>query len=185
MAETPSAMLDLGTPLPAFSLPDLDGQTHTEADFANAQALVVAFICPHCPYVTHVRPAFAKLAREYQAKNIAFVAINSNDAVTHPDDDRAGMRREAAAAGYTFPYLHDETQETAKAFGAACTPDLFVFDRQRRLAYRGQFDSTRPKSGGPATGADLRRALDALVAGQPVPADQRPSVGCNIKWKPE
>jgi thiol-disulfide isomerase/thioredoxin len=144
----------------------------------------VAFICPHCPYVAHLRPALVQVAKDYQPKDVVFVAINSNDAGTYPDDDRAGMKREAAAAGFTFPYLHDESQQVAKVFRAACTPDFFVFDRLGRLAYRGQFDSSRPKGGAAANGADLRQALDALLTGQPVPPTQRPSVGCNIKWKP-
>jgi thiol-disulfide isomerase/thioredoxin len=184
MAETPSTMLALGTELPSFALPDLDGKVVTDRDFTNARALVVAFLCPHCPYVKHVRQAFAELAKEYQARDVVVVAINSNDATAYPEDDPAGMRREASSPGYTFPYLHDESQEVAKAFRAACTPDFFVFDRQRRLAYRGQFDDSRPNSATPTTGADLRGALDALLAGTPVSARQRPSVGCNIKWKP-
>jgi peroxiredoxin len=183
MAETPSTMLALETALPPFSLPDLDGNIVTGRDFETADALVVAFICPHCPYVTHLRSAFVQVANDYESKNVAFVAINSNDPSVSPDDDLAGMKREAASAGFTFPYLQDSTQEVAKIFRAACTPDFFVFDRRRRLAYRGQFDSTRPRSGGPATGADLRQALDALLAGQPVSSTQHPSVGCNIKWK--
>ena len=186
MAETPSTMLALGTALPSFAVPDLDGKTVTDRDFPSAPALVVAFICPHCPYVKHVRQAFAQLAKEYQQQQqVAIVAINSNDAQAFPDDDPAGMRREASAAGFTFPYLYDESQEVAKAFRAACTPDFFVFDRDRRLAYRGQFDGSRPNSATPATGADLRAALDAVVAGRAPSADQRPSVGCNIKWKPQ
>jgi len=184
MAETPSTMLALGTTLPSFSLPDLDGKTVTDRDFPDAPALVVAFICPHCPYVKHVREAFAQMAKDYQRHQVAVVAINSNDAQAFPDDDPAGMRREASAAGFTFPYLYDESQEVAKAFRAACTPDFFVFDRHRRLAYRGQFDRSRPKSATPVTGADLRRAIDAVVAGEAPSPEQRPSVGCNIKWKP-
>jgi thiol-disulfide isomerase/thioredoxin len=177
-------MQPLGTPLPPFSLPDLEGRTVGDRDFRDAPALIVAFLCPHCPYVKHVRPAFAQLVKEYQPRGVAVVAINSNDASAFPDDDPAGMRREAAEAGFTFPYLHDESQEAARAFQAACTPDFFVFDRDRRLAYRGQFDASRPTSGTPATGADLRGALDRLLAGEPVPPAQQPSVGCSIKWKP-
>jgi peroxiredoxin len=184
MAETPSTMLALGTELPSFSLPDLDGTQVSDRDFAEAQALVVAFICPHCPYVKHVRQAFVQVVRDYQPHNVAIVAINSNDASAFPDDDPAGMKREAAAAGFTFPYLYDESQRVALAFRAACTPDFFVFDRRRRLAYRGQFDGSRPNSAAPATGADLRGALDALIGGQRVSPTQHPGVGCNIKWKP-
>jgi thiol-disulfide isomerase/thioredoxin len=178
-------MLDLGTALPTFSLPDLEGKIVTDRDFPNAAALVVAFVCPHCPYVEHVRRSFAELANAYQRRQVAIVAINSNDAQTFPDDDPAGMRREASAAGFTFPYLYDEGQEIAKAFRAACTPDFFVFDGDRRLAYRGQFDGSRPKSATPVTGADLRGALDAILAGRAPSSAQRPSVGCNIKWKPQ
>jgi peroxiredoxin len=184
MAETPSTMRALCTELPTFSLPDLNGTLVSNRDFQNAAATVVAFICPHCPYVQHVRQAFVQLAQEYQSRHVAIVAINSNDANAFPDDDLSGMKREASAAGFTFPYLRDESQQVARAFHAACTPDFFVFDRQRRLAYRGQFDGSRPKNATPVTGADLRKALDALLAGQPVTRDQRPSVGCNIKWKP-
>jgi thiol-disulfide isomerase/thioredoxin len=184
MGETPSTMLALGTELPSFALPDLDGTVVSDRDFANATALVVAFLCPHCPYVKHVRRAFAEFAKEYQSRNVAVVAINPNDATAYPEDGPAGMRREAASAGYRFPYLRDENQDVARAFRAACTPDFFVFDRHRRLAYRGQFDASRPNSPAPLTGADLRGALDALLAGTPVASMQRPSVGCSIKWKP-
>ena len=176
-------MLELGTELPPFSLPNLDGRMVGDRDFAG-RAVVVAFLCPHCPYVKHVRPAFAAAAKEYQAKGVSFVAINSNDAVAYPEDDPTGMTREAASAGFTFPYLYDETQDVAKVFRAACTPDFFLFDRHHRLVYRGQFDASRPKSAVPVTGADLRLALDALLAGTSVSSVQRPSVGCNIKWKP-
>jgi thiol-disulfide isomerase/thioredoxin len=184
MAETPSTMLDLGTELPPFSLPDLDGAIVSDQDFRNAKALVVAFICPHCPYVKHLRQGFVQLAKDYQARHVAIVVINSNDVNAFPEDDPAGMRREASAAGFTFPYLYDESQQVAKAFRAACTPDFFVFDGQSRLAYRGQFDDSRPNSKTPVTGVDLRHALDALISGQRVSSTQRPSVGCNIKWKP-
>jgi peroxiredoxin len=177
-------MLPLGTELPSFSLPNLDGKTVADTDFVGAPALVVAFVCPHCPYVTHIRGAFAQLAKDYQSQRVAFVAINANDADAYPEDGPKGMKREAASAGYTFPYLRDESQAVAKAFRAACTPDLYVFDGGRRLVYRGQFDGTRPSRPGPATGADLRAALDGVLAGRPVPVEQRPSVGCNIKWKP-
>jgi thiol-disulfide isomerase/thioredoxin len=187
MAETPSSMLPLGSPLPPFSLPGLDGRRVADTDVAGAAALVVAFLCPHCPYVAHIREALARLARDYTPRGVAFVAINSNDANQYPEDGPEGMKREAASAGYTFPYLRDEGQSVARAFRAACTPDLYVFARGeagQRLVYRGQFDDSRPHRTGPATGADLQAALDAVLAGQAVSTDQRPSVGCNIKWKP-
>src|SRR5207249_2268451 len=141
------------------------------------------FICPHCPFVRHVRNEFARFAREYQAKGLRIVAINSNDSIAFPDDSPEGMKDEISKAGYTFPYLYDDTQEVAKAFRAACTPDFFLFDGERRLVYRGRFDDSRPNSGKAATGRDLTAAVDALLAGNPLPADQRPSMGCNIKWK--
>jgi len=184
MSETLSTMAPLGSVLPSFSLPDLEGKRVSDRDFADARALIVAFICPHCPYVKHVRQAFAQLAKDYQARDVAIVAINSNDEDAFPDDDLAGMKREATQVGYSFPYLRDESQDFARAFHAACTPDFFVFGPGRRLVYRGQFDSSRPSSGTLATGIDLRDALDAVISGQTVSAAQRPSVGCNIKWKP-
>ena len=153
------------------------------ADFAAAPAVLVAFICNHCPYVKHVRAAFAKLARDYQAKGVAVVGINSNDAAAYPDDSPARMKEEKAAAGYTFPYLYDETQEVARAYRAACTPDFFVFDKSRKLVYRGQMDASRPGNEKPNDGADLRAALDAVLAGHAPAAHQIPSIGCNIKWK--
>jgi peroxiredoxin len=182
MAATPSTMLDLGTTLPAFRLRDLNGKAVTSNDFAKSQGLLVAFICPHCPYVRHVRAEFARLASEIQQRGIAVIAINSNDTTAFPDDSPDGMRKEAAEVGYTFPYLFDDTQEVAKSFRAACTPDFFLFDSQRRLVYRGQFDDSRPNSQVPVTGKDLRGAIDALLAGKPIPTEQRPSLGCNIKW---
>lgn len=184
MALTPSTMLPLGTIAPDFSLPDTTGKTVSLADFANAPALLVAFICNHCPYVKHIQRGFADFAREYQPRGLAIVAINANDVQNYPDDSPARMAQEARRAGYTFPYLFDETQAVAKAYRAACTPDFFLFDRQRRLVYRGQFDGSRPGNNVPVTGSDLRRAADAALSGQPVPADQKPSMGCNIKWKP-
>jgi peroxiredoxin len=184
MAETPSTMLALGTSVPAFSLPDLNGRMVSDRDFKDADALVIAFLCPHCPYVKHVRAAFGRAAADYQSRKVAVVGINSNDTAAFPEDDAAGMAREAKEAGYTFPYLRDESQDVARAFRAACTPDFFVFDRDRRLVYRGQFDSTRPRGPAAATGEDLRAALDALLAGRAIAEVQRPSVGCNIKWKP-
>ena len=184
MPETPSTMLALGTSLPSFQLPDHEGRVHSDRDFASAPALLVAFICPHCPYVKHIRPELARFATEYAGRGLAVVAINSNDPVALPDDDVAGMKREAEGAGYRFPYLVDESQEAAKAFRAACTPDFFLFDRTHRLVYRGQFDDSRPGRPHPVTGADLRAAADAVLEGRPI-ADgtQRPSVGCDIKWK--
>jgi peroxiredoxin len=185
MAQTASTMmLPLGAKAPAFELPDPSGRVSSLAEFDGSPALLVAFICNHCPYVKHVRAGFASLATEYQARGVAVVAIASNDAKAYPDDGPEGMAAEAKAAGYTFPYLFDESQAVAKAYGAACTPDFFLFDRDRRLFYRGQMDGSRPGNGVPVSGADLRQALDAVLAGRPVPQVQRPSLGCNIKWKP-
>jgi len=185
MARTPSTMmLPLGAPAPSFELADLSGRTLSLASFDGSPALLVAFICNHCPFVKHVRAGFAALAAEYQERGVAVVAIASNDAGAYPDDGPEGMVREAEAAGYTFPYLFDESQEVAKAYGAACTPDFFVFDRERRLFYRGQMDGSRPGNGVPVTGTDLRAALDAVLEDRPAPGIQRPSLGCNIKWKP-
>jgi peroxiredoxin len=182
MAATPSTMLDLGTTLPPFRLRDINGKAVTSNDFGGSRGLLVAFICPHCPYVRHVRAEFARLAKEIQERGISVIAINSNDATAFPDDGPDGMRKEVNEVGYTFQYLVDDTQEVAKSFRAACTPDFFLFDSQRRLVYRGQFDDSRPKSEVPVTGKDVRAAVDALLAGTPIPADQRPSLGCNIKW---
>jgi peroxiredoxin len=183
MALTPSTMLPLGTVAPGFRLSDTDGATLSLDDFKGAPALLVAFICNHCPYVKHVRHELARLAKEYQAKGVAVVGISSNDVTTHPDDSPAMMAREKADVGYTFPYLYDENQEVARAYRAACTPDFYVFDQHQRLAYRGQLDASRPGNSVPVTGKDLRSALEAVLAGKPVSGDQRPSVGCNIKWK--
>jgi peroxiredoxin len=182
MAATPSTMLDLGTTLPAFRLRDINGKAVTSNDFGASKGLLVAFICPHCPYVRHVRGEFSRLASDVQQRGLSVIAINSNDVTAFPDDSPEGMRKEAAEVGYSFPYLVDDTQEVAKAFRAACTPDLFLFDNQKRLVYRGQFDDSRPTSPVPVTGKDLRAAIDALLAGQPVSPEQRPSMGCNIKW---
>ncbi len=184
MAETPSTMMPLGTAAPSFSLPDRNGKLVSLADFASAPALLVVFWCNHCPYARHVRPEFVSLAREYQARGAAVVAISANDVVAFPEDGPERMSEEARAHGYTFPYLYDETQETAKAYRAACTPDFFLFDGRRRLVYRGQMDDSRPGNGKPLNGADLRAALDAVLAGKPVASRQKPSIGCNIKWKP-
>jgi peroxiredoxin len=176
-------MLPLGTSAPPFSLPDVSGKTVSIADFKNAPALLVMFICNHCPYVKHVRSGLAQLARDCQAKSVAIVGISSNDVTTHPDDSPARMAIEAKEAGYTFPYLYDESQAVARAYQAACTPDFFLFDREKRLVYRGQLDDSRPGNGIPVTGKDLRAAVDAVLAGKPVAAEQKPSIGCNIKWK--
>lgn len=184
MARTPSTMLPLGTPAPDFSLPNIDGRTLTLADFADAQGLVVAFICNHCPFVKHLADDLASFGREMQDRGIAMVAISSNDAENYPDDSPEKMKQEAAARGYPFPYLYDATQEVAKAYRAACTPDFYLFDGEHKLVYRGQFDNSRPESGIPITGGDLRAAVDALLAGEPPLAEQRPSIGCNIKWIP-
>lgn len=183
MANTPSTMTPLGSMAPDFRLPDITGRLVSLHDFAGAPALLVMFLCNHCPFVKHIRGALARFARKYQVRSLAIVAINSNDAQTYPEDSPAKMAEEARDAGYTFSYLYDETQAVAKAYGAACTPDFFLFDRERRLVYRGQFDDSRPSNNRPATGADLRAAADAVLAGRPVSPDQKPSIGCNIKWK--
>lgn len=177
-------MLPLGTPAPDFQLPDTDGKIVSLASFKDQPALLVTFICNHCPYVIHIRSGLAQLARDYQSRGVGIAAINANDATNYPADSPAKMKDEVRAAGYPFPYLHDETQAVARAYRAACTPDIFLFDRARRLVYRGQFDASRPGNGVPVTGKDLRAALDAVLAGQPVSENQVPSVGCNIKWKP-
>ena len=176
-------MLPLGTMLPSFRLNDLDGREVSADDFKTAPGLLVAFICPHCPYVKHMRQEFGAFAKEYRDRGLAIIAINANDASSHPEDGVEGMKQEAAAAGYTFPYLVDESQTVAKAFRAACTPDLFLFDRNGALVYRGQFDDSRPGNGHPVTGSDLRAAADAVLAGDPISGDQKSSIGCNIKWK--
>lgn len=183
MVLTPSTMLPLGVAAPDFSLPDTDGKKVSLHDFDDKQALLVMFICNHCPYVKHVRAELAKLGRDYQGKGVGIVAISSNDVENYPDDAPDKMAVEKNEAGYTFPYLYDESQGVAKAYSAACTPDFFVFDKDRKLAYRGQLDDSRPGNDVPLTGKDLRAALDAVLAGQPVPEPQRPSMGCNIKWK--
>ncbi len=185
MARTPSTMLELGTRAPDFELPDSGaaGRMVSLDDLSEAEALLVAFICNHCPYVVHIRQALASFARDYIEKGLAMVGINSNDVERYPEDSPVMMARETEIAGYTFPYLYDETQEVARAYRAACTPDFFLFDRNRRLVYRGQFDNSRPGNGIPVTGRDLRKATEEVLAGKSVSVDQRPSVGCNIKWK--
>ncbi|QKT02953.1 thioredoxin family protein [Ectothiorhodospiraceae bacterium 2226] len=184
MALTPSTMLALGTPAPDFALPDPTGRQYTLADFADQPALLVVFMCNHCPYVKHIRSELARFAADYQPRGLAVVGINANDISQKPDDSPAKMAEEARSVGYTFPYLFDETQAVAKAYMAACTPDFFLFDKARRLVYRGQFDESRPGNNLPVTGNDLRAAAEAALAGEPLPADQKPSIGCNIKWKP-
>ena len=178
-------MLPLGTAAPDFSLPDaVTGRTVSLSDFKGQRGLLLAFICNHCPFVKHVRQELARLERDYTPRGVAMAAINANDVDSHPDDSPAKMAEEARQAGYRFPYLFDETQAVARAYRAACTPDFFLFDAQRRLIYRGQLDDSRPGNGVPVTGKDLRAALDALLAGAPMSPDQKPSLGCNIKWKP-
>ncbi len=184
MVRTPSTMLPLGTKAPDFVLPDPQGKVVSLGDFADSPALLVAFICNHCPFVKHIAEGFAALAKEYQAKGVAVVAVNSNDVENYPDDSPAKMAEEIETRGYTFPYVYDETQAVAKAYRAACTPDFYVFDAERQLVYRGQLDAARPGNDVPVTGEDLRTALDAVLAGRPTPDDQKPSIGCNIKWKP-
>jgi len=183
MVKTASTMLPLGTAAPDFSLPNVDGRMVSLADFAGKSGLLVIFMCNHCPFVIHLRSALAQFGKEYQAKGLAVVGISSNDVATHPADSPEKMVEEAKSAGYTFPYLYDGDQAVAKAYQAACTPDFFLFDGEQRLVYRGQFDDSRPSNGKPITGADLRAACDAVLAGQPVTDDQKPSIGCNIKWK--
>ena len=178
-------MLALGTPAPLFSLPDVvSEETVCIDDFWNAKALLVMFICNHCPFVQHVRGELARIGRDYGPRGVGIVAISSNDVDRYPQDGPEAMQQAAEAAGYPFPYLYDETQEVAKAYGAACTPDFFLFDADRRLVYRGQLDDSRPSNGVPVTGRDLRTAVDRVLAGQPVAKEQKPSIGCNIKWKP-
>jgi thiol-disulfide isomerase/thioredoxin len=183
MAAVESTMLPLGTAAPQFQLPDYSGAMHSLEEFPAGKPLLVAFICNHCPFVRHIRAQFARFAREYQARGLSVVAIASNDIEAYPQDGPEGMAEEARSAGYGFAYLLDATQEVAKSYRAACTPDFFLFDGQRRLAYRGQFDGSRPGSGVAVSGADMRRACDAVLAGSAIAPEQKPSIGCNIKWK--
>ncbi len=184
MALTPSTMLPLGTHASDFSLPDVvSGRTISLATFQDKKALLVMFICRHCPYVQHVKAELAKLGRDYAGKDVGIIAISANDAVSYPDDAPASLAALAREEGFTFPFCHDESQAVAKAYTAACTPDFFLYDRGRALIYRGQLDDSRPGNGKPVTGRDLRAALDAVLVDRPVPADQKPSIGCNIKWK--
>jgi peroxiredoxin len=178
-------MLALGTGAPAFSLPDaVSGKTITLDAFAGCKGLLVMFLCPHCPYVKHVQAGLARMLKGYAGSGLGIVAISSNDATQYPEDSPDGLRVQAAELGFAFPYCYDESQTAATAYRAACTPDFFLFDAGRKLAYRGQMDGSRPKNDVPVTGGDLRAAIDAVLAGRAVSAAQRPSIGCNIKWKP-
>ncbi|ALP53067.1 alkyl hydroperoxide reductase [Candidatus Tenderia electrophaga] len=183
MARTESTMLELGTRAPDFSLPDTQGKQVSLKDFADAKGLLVVFMCNHCPYVIHVRDALVEFAKEYQPQGLAVVGINSNDAVNYPDDSPEKMAEAAAEHGFSFPYLYDESQAVAKAYKAACTPDFFLFDSEQKLFYRGQFDDSRPRNDVPVSGVDLRAAVDALLNDEASPEEQKPSLGCNIKWK--
>ncbi|MBM4370226.1 MAG: thioredoxin family protein [Deltaproteobacteria bacterium] len=184
MALTPSTMLPLGTPLPSFELPDVStGRRVGDRDFAGKRGLLVMFLCRHCPYVVHVQEELACLGQDYRDTGLGIVAVSSNDASAFPEDRPERLAAQALEQGFTFPYLHDATQEVARAFRAACTPDFFVFGPDRTLVYRGQLDDSRPGNDIPVTGLDLRAALDAVLAGVPAPGDQRPSMGCNIKWR--
>jgi peroxiredoxin len=184
MVATNSTMLPLGSKAPAFQLPDVHGKQVSLADFPDALAIVIVFMCNHCPYVKHIRSGLAQLARDYLPRGAAFLGINSNDVTNYPADSPARMAEEAKAAGYLFPYLYDESQAVAKTYRAACTPDFYVFDQNQALVYRGQFDDSRPGNGLPASGKDIRAAVDAVLSGKPVSPHQKPSIGCNIKWKP-
>ena len=184
MARQASRMLPLGTPAPTFALPDVStGRSVAPADFATSRLLLVVFICNHCPFVKHILDGLIGFARDYGTRGVAVVAISSNDITSHPDDAPTEMARVARLKGFTFPYLYDESQEVAKAYQAVCTPDFFLFDGDRRLAYRGQFDASSPGNGIPVTGADLRAACDALLGGKPLTREQTPSVGCSLKWR--
>ena len=183
MVKTLSTMLPLGTTAPDFSLVNVDGRTVSRSDFETEAGLLVIFMCNHCPFVIHIADGLAEFSAEYQQKGLAIVGINSNDVSNHPADSPEQMVAEVEARGYTFPYLYDETQDVAQTYQAACTPDFFLFDGNRQLVYRGQFDSSRPESEIPVTGEDLRVACDAVLTGQEPASEQRPSVGCNIKWK--
>lgn len=186
MARTLSTMLALGTPAPDFSLPEpASGKTVSLSDFRDAHALLVIFMCNHCPYVKHLQAPLAAMIKEYQPQGLAAVAISANDVENYPADAPDKMIEEAQQAGYTFPYLYDESQQVAKSYMAACTPDFFIFDKDLKLVYRGQFDDSRPKNDVPITGNDMRAAIEAALAGNMIPeSQQKPSMGCNIKWKP-
>ena len=183
MAVTASKMLTLGTSAPNFSLPDTEGDIVSLSDFEGAPALLVIFMCNHCPFVKHILRGLVKLVKEYQTKGVAVVGINSNDVTNFPEDSPEMMAKLLEEVGFTFTYFYDETQEVAKAYQATCTPDFFLFDKERKLVYRGQMDNSRPSNNVPVTGADLRAAMDAILAGREVNPEQKPSMGCNIKWK--
>lgn len=183
MVLTPSVMIPLGTKAPDFNLPAVGGENVSLDTFEDKKALVVVFMCNHCPYVVHIIPGFIDLVNDYEDKDVAFVGINSNDATTHPEDSFEKMEEYAEEYDYPFVYAYDESQEVAKAYKAACTPDFYVFDENRELVYRGQMDDSRPGSGKEPTGEDLRFAIDAVLYDRPVGAEQKPSTGCNIKWK--
>jgi peroxiredoxin len=184
MAQTESTMLELGTIAPDFALTNVvTGKMVHSDDYRGSKALLVMFICAHCPYVKHIEKSLAALGKDYAGKALGLVAISSNDATTHPADSPAGLKQQAETFGFNFPYLYDETQAMAHAYKSACTPDFFLFDENFRLVYRGQFDASRPGNGIAITGENLRAAIDLALAGKPVPTEQRPSIGCNIKWK--
>jgi len=184
MARTESTMLELGTRAPDFTLTDVvTGKTVRRDDFRDKKALLVMFICAHCPYVKHIEKTLGKLGSDYAGKPVGLVAISSNDAATYPGDSPDNLKAQAAANGFAFPYLYDESQAIARAYQAACTPDFFLFDSDLKLVYRGQYDSSRPGNDVPVTGEDLRAAMDTVLAGKAAPVEQRPSIGCNIKWK--
>jgi len=184
MAQTASTMLELGTVAPDFALTDVvSGKTIRRDDYRGKKALLVMFICAHCPFVKHIEKELAKFGHDYAAQPAAIVAISANDAANFPADNPEGLKKQAETFGFSFPYLYDESQTVARAYDAACTPDIYLFDADFKLVYRGQFDASRPSNTIPVTGQDLRAALDAVLAGKPVPADQKPSIGCNIKWK--
>ncbi len=184
MSLTPSTMLPIGTKAPDFILPDPTGKQIALSDFSEAPATFIIFMCNHCPYVKHLQKQLTEIAREFQDKGVAVIAINSNDTENYTDDSPKEMAKEIKKFDYTFPYLFDETQEIAKAYRAACTPDFYVFDGDQKLAYRGQFDASRPGNSLPINGADIKNALNSILNGEPVSTDQKPSIGCSIKWRP-
>ena len=184
MARTPSSMVELGTSAPDFRLSDVvSGKKVSRADVTGPKGMLAMFICRHCPFVKHVQDELAKLGRDYARSGVGIVAISANDESGFPEDSPDNLAKMSRELGFTFPYLHDDTQDVARAYDAQCTPDFFLYDGQRTLVYRGQLDDSRPGNGVPVTGRDLRAALDALIAGKPISKDQRPSIGCNIKWK--